>query len=427
MNKIFIICVLTMFSLMVQAKEYGKVVMMKGKATILYPGEREAKELKENDKIPQDSSILTYDKSFVKIIFPDGSTLNLGSKSKMVVQQFKTKDDPSITVLMKGVIRAKVQKDYNLLRKNKEVFLIRTVSASLGVRGTEFQISTSDNHEFASVVTFEGSVAVTPTITNIKQEDKKEFIVDAGKAFVVAKAEELKVVKVKEESLKSLKEDEEMNKVKDIVDENNNIKTLVVETQEIAQNKINFGKTKVGIEYNDILLESKGSKKEYKAKGFTLNFYKNIQDQTNDLDLYAGLRYVSNPRNNHFHLVENNLKHKTLINAGVNRVYFKNNYITYRMGLNFKENYVIENNSNKDSSSSEYMMNIRLIDLSLKISQIGVLRIYNDLSMDYNLRMQNAMEFQTQVLNQKLYFKYNYNKFETLNEETISGGILVDF
>lgn len=140
------------------AKEpIGEVVLIKGKATKLVPFAKVATSLQAGDKLLEDTSILTEERSFVRIKFRDGSVVSLGASSKMVLVEM-AKNDVSLISLLKGKVRTKVEKDNVNGSMNK--FYIKTRSAAMGVRGTDFQAIYNPDNKLTSLVTFNGEVAM---------------------------------------------------------------------------------------------------------------------------------------------------------------------------------------------------------------------------------------------------------------------------
>ena len=121
LNK-FILIVIT---LLISISSYGNdavITKLKGKVTILLPHQKEAINATMGLKIPEDSSIVTYDKSFISIVYEDKSMANIGSNSKVVITSILKKDVPSVLALLKGSIRAKVIKNYDFNKITIEEF-----------------------------------------------------------------------------------------------------------------------------------------------------------------------------------------------------------------------------------------------------------------------------------------------------------------
>lgn len=112
--------------------------------------------LKTEDWVEDGSVVKTEDKSFVKLVFLDKSTMNIGPNSEMKIEKFNGKDSGVID-LVKGKIRSQVTKDYLQIKdKDKSKLFIKTKNAVMGVRGTDFMIST--NGVNTATVLFEGEV-----------------------------------------------------------------------------------------------------------------------------------------------------------------------------------------------------------------------------------------------------------------------------
>lgn len=177
MNSIFIIVVM-LFSLSAFAQSKVAVVkLIRGEADVLTLGK--TTKLKVDDWVENGSVVKTAEKSFVKLIFIDKSQMNVGPNSEMKIESFTGKDSGVID-LVKGKIRSQVTKDYLQMKdKDKSKLFIKTNNALMGVRGTDFMIST--NGVNTSTVLFEGEIVFN------KLEDrgslssaKMEEIVDRG-------------------------------------------------------------------------------------------------------------------------------------------------------------------------------------------------------------------------------------------------------
>lgn len=131
----------------------GKVQLIKGRVSALHPHTLEAIQLKKGDPIYEESSLLSNKKSFVKIKLDSGASINLGPKSKLVVTSVSKKDKSSMLTLLKGSLRGKVEK------RVKKNFIVKSRSAAMGVRGTEFIFSHSPESKRSSLLTLEGEVS----------------------------------------------------------------------------------------------------------------------------------------------------------------------------------------------------------------------------------------------------------------------------
>lgn len=158
-------------------KKVAIVKLIRGDAELLTLGK--TSKLKVDEWVEEGSVVKTSDKSFVKLVFIDKSQMNIGPHSEMKIENFSGKDSGVID-LVKGKIRSQVTKDYLQMEdKNKSKLFIKTKNAVMGVRGTDFMIS-SNGHNSA-VVLFEGEV-VFNKLDNQKISNSRslENIVDRG-------------------------------------------------------------------------------------------------------------------------------------------------------------------------------------------------------------------------------------------------------
>lgn len=151
---------LTLFFMMILSStvlaetKVAVVKLLRGEVDVLTIGK--TTKLKVNDWVENGSVIKTAEKSFVKLVFLDKSQMNVGPNSEMKIETFSGKDSGVID-LVKGKIRSQVTKDYLQIKdKDKSKLFIKTQNAVLGVRGTDFIIST--NGKNTSTVLFEGEI-----------------------------------------------------------------------------------------------------------------------------------------------------------------------------------------------------------------------------------------------------------------------------
>lgn len=158
------------------ASKVAVVKLMRGDASVLTLGKTTP--LKVDDWVEDGAVVKTADKSFVKLIFVDKSSMNVGPNSEMKIESFSGKDSGVID-LVKGKIRSQVTKDYLQINKDKSKLFIKTQNAVMGVRGTDFMIST--NGVDTSTVLFEGEI-VFNKLDNRREmnTNRLEEIVDRG-------------------------------------------------------------------------------------------------------------------------------------------------------------------------------------------------------------------------------------------------------
>jgi hypothetical protein len=175
-------------TLLAKEKNVAKVILMKGEAkgksldgTVF--------QVKADQDITEGSIIQTSEKSFVKLVFLDKSQMNLGPKSQMVINAFPEKEAGIIT-LVKGQLRSKVTKDYmDIDDKSKSKLFIKTSSAAMGIRGTDFQVNYNEENHNTALITFEGAVAMANINHNEKHsmfdQHQLESVVSSEKAVMV--------------------------------------------------------------------------------------------------------------------------------------------------------------------------------------------------------------------------------------------------
>lgn len=138
-------------------KNVAKVIIIKGQAKAKLADESVI-DLKKDDWLPEGAVVQTTDKSFVKLVFVDKSTVSVGPQSKMVISSFP-KEGAGVLSVIKGQIRSQVVKELDSNGEAKTKLFVKTKSAAMGVRGTDFQVMFNPDNNVTSLVTFEGNVA----------------------------------------------------------------------------------------------------------------------------------------------------------------------------------------------------------------------------------------------------------------------------
>ena len=178
------------FSTMIYAEEAGiaKVILLRGsvKAKFL---DGKVIDVSVDQSIPEGAVLQTAEKSFVKLIFIDKSQMNLGPNSQMIINAFPKKEAGIIT-LVKGQIRSQVTKNYMEMEdKNKSKLYIKTKTAAMGIRGTDFQINFNPENQNTALITFEGKVAMAHIDKNERESNfdqrSLEKVVSSDKAVMV--------------------------------------------------------------------------------------------------------------------------------------------------------------------------------------------------------------------------------------------------
>ncbi len=172
------------------ATKVAVVKMMRGKVEALSLGK--STPLKVDDWVEEGAVVKTGEKSFAKLIFTDKSQMNVGPSSELKIEKFSDKEAGVIDVV-KGKIRSQVSKDYLQMKdQDKSKLFIKTKNAVMGVRGTDFMITT--NGQNTATVLFEGQVVFNHLPEQgVQTSAQLDEIVDRG---VMIKPGEFSVVEV---------------------------------------------------------------------------------------------------------------------------------------------------------------------------------------------------------------------------------------
>ena len=144
----------------------GKVTMLRGKVSVLQPHSLKALALKKGDFLYEDSSVLSQKRSFAKIRLINDAFITVGPDSKVVVNLVK-KSGATVLGLLKGALRASVAK------KKSKHFFVKTRTAAMGVRGTDFLTTFNYKSKKTSLLTYEGSVAIKKLEKKIVIDNEK--------------------------------------------------------------------------------------------------------------------------------------------------------------------------------------------------------------------------------------------------------------
>ena len=176
MKSIFI--VLLLFSLNSWgAPKVALVKLLRGQVEVQIDGK--SQDLKIDDWVEEGTIIKTSQKSFVKLMFTDKSQMNIGPDSEMKIEKFNAKD-AGVMEIVKGKVRSQISKDYLQTQdRDKSKLFIKTRNAVMGVRGTDFMVTT--NGKNTATVLFEGEVVFSNlSDRNVSSTDKLEDMVDRG-------------------------------------------------------------------------------------------------------------------------------------------------------------------------------------------------------------------------------------------------------
>lgn len=160
------------------AKNVAQVKIKKGKASVIFINGDTA-EITKDMWIKEGAMIKTQGASFVRLKFIDKSSMNIGPKSEIKIEKFDKKEAGVINVLT-GKIRSQVSKNYLEMEKGKSKLFVKSKSAVMGIRGTDFLFSTNAKTGATTAVLFEGSV-VFSKLQKGENQANLEKIVNRGR------------------------------------------------------------------------------------------------------------------------------------------------------------------------------------------------------------------------------------------------------
>lgn len=179
----------------------AKVAVVIGEAAT-----EEGELLRSGQSLSKNTTIITRESGWVKIILRDDSIIDLGSSSELKIngcqaENFNNRIDLEMNL---GSLRALVSKTP---KKKREGFEIKTSTSVLAVRGTEFFVTReqAENGEiFEQVGVKDGLVEVRP----IFEDMMKPYLISAGSAYQAAGRFEQENGKLKLQSTASPKIDQ---------------------------------------------------------------------------------------------------------------------------------------------------------------------------------------------------------------------------
>lgn len=174
----------------------GTVKVLRGAAIA---GDRE---LAKGSKVYAHDLISTKDKSLAVVEFIDQTTITMGPNSEFTVEKwdYKTKNDREMVVsILKGQLRAL----FKSKAKNDNQLKIKTPSASMGIRGTEFLVNVLNQgaKEITQVALVEGLIRLFENNDKVHEMVPGDHIIIVKSSLGAAKISK----KLKVEELNMLK------------------------------------------------------------------------------------------------------------------------------------------------------------------------------------------------------------------------------
>lgn len=261
MKKYKILLIFFLFLTSAMAKEDQKkvavILMIKGEA-FSKNDQGEVVKVKKDLWLYEGSILRTKEKSFVKILFHDKSSINLGPDSQIKITQFH-EEKAAIIDLLRGSIRAKISKDYmKINEKDRSKLLVKTKSAAMGVRGTDFTASYDYKKNITHLQVWEGQVLFAKNIDqssvdSIDSElNKKGIMVIEGNEIKNDNQKETppEITPISEEKIKKYEEEIKKQNLESSFEKNK----ILIPTIEIEKghNAENLTKEKEKIEFRPL-------------------------------------------------------------------------------------------------------------------------------------------------------------------------------
>lgn len=157
MNKfIAIILVFASFSKALAEESYGLLMIVKGQVQVA-KAKAQPTGAKVGGKVYPQDTIITGKDSRAKIVMSDRNIINVLPETKIRIDQYvnDTKEKNVRLSLLEGKVRTNVEQKYD---NNENKFEIKTPSAVVGVRGTQFMTNYQKATNTTAVTTFRGEV-----------------------------------------------------------------------------------------------------------------------------------------------------------------------------------------------------------------------------------------------------------------------------
>jgi len=137
----------------------AKVIILKGTAFAISADGKQTP-LTKDMWLKQGIKVKTDKGSFTKLLFIDKSSMNVGPSSEMEITTFP-KQEAGVLTLLKGQVRSQVTKNYmDMKDKDKSKLFIKTKTAAMGVRGTDFIVGFNPSSGATSLDVVSGAVAM---------------------------------------------------------------------------------------------------------------------------------------------------------------------------------------------------------------------------------------------------------------------------
>jgi hypothetical protein len=177
-KSMLMVCALMLtYATVAGAAVVGRFTLVEGRVDLLKDGNLPAVVVKVNDAVGSGDVIRTKSLSRAQITFIDNSTLTISPESRLAIEEFTfdaaQNKRSAVLKIFQGLALAVVNK---IIKAEEPDFVVKTHTAIVGVRGTEFGVRLSPNS--STILNFMGATQVG----NIFPEVSRLFL----KAFKVA-------------------------------------------------------------------------------------------------------------------------------------------------------------------------------------------------------------------------------------------------
>jgi hypothetical protein len=157
-----------------QADVVGRLTQVEGRVDILRGGKLPATPVKISDEVQPGDVLRTKSLSKAQITFIDNSTMAIAPESRVGIEAYMynaaQKKRNAVVELFQGLAHIVVSK---LFESSEPEFVVKTQTAIVGVRGTDFGIRIHPNS--ADVLNFSGRLQVGSIFPEVGQLDRRAF------------------------------------------------------------------------------------------------------------------------------------------------------------------------------------------------------------------------------------------------------------
>ena len=152
----------------------GRLTLVEGQVELLRGGQLPATPVKVNDGVQPGDVLRTKSLSKAQITFIDNSTLTISPESRVALEEYMfnpaQKKRNAVIQLFQGLAYVVVHK---VFQASEPDFVVKTHTAIMGIRGTEFGIRLSPNS--STIMDFQGVVQVGNTFPEVGQLFRRAF------------------------------------------------------------------------------------------------------------------------------------------------------------------------------------------------------------------------------------------------------------